>query len=510
MSLRWERFAGDTARFAVKLSLYDDPHALRGADADTSASWGAIQIWIDGVNICAHTDQGETLTAAHWYLLPILEWVVESWDPLLHEERLPLGRFTTAAEFASTPSVDFEGEGYWEREESRYEWDQRHSLRAAADGGLLPDLRIRRLRDQIEFSWARTHSAGILDVEWQAPIGHFYTDPASTAKVLHEVVSEAAKQLLTLRPESSRISTLAAAATGLRTESRTDFRTAWLAGLGATAATALERWRSVIDRVSKSASPQAVRASFHPALADDLVVSGSCQAALLFGSSSPSLTDEDAYALAMRLLDAYMPDATSDLEDLVRDQPLDESVQPWASGYDLAEDLLEGAPTLVRASAIDVEGFLTDYGVSVAEVELADQGVRAVSFAGASHRPTMLINTAWDGNQRIGVRRFTMAHELCHLLHDRAYGAQLAVASGPWAPLALEQRANAFAAMLLMPPALLRRIDSSMPFNEATRDSLAPVANRIGVTLSSLVEHLFNVGMIDDVARQRLRAPEHD
>ena len=46
-------------------------------------------------------------------------------------------------------------------------------------------------------------------------------------------------------------------------------------------------------------------------------------------------------------------------------------------------------------------------------------------------------------------RRFTLAHELCHLIHDRGYGARLAIASGPWAPADVEQRANAFAAMLL-------------------------------------------------------------
>lgn len=510
MSLRWERFAGDTGAFAVKLSLYDDPHPLRGADADTSASWGAIQIWINGVNICAHTDQGETLAAAHWYLLPVLEWIVDSWDPLLHEERLPLGRFTTAADFAASPNVDFEVEGHWEREEQRYAWDQRHSLRVAADGGLLPDLRIRRLRDQIEFSWTRTPIAGAFDVEWQAPTGHFYADPKPTAHVLHEVVSETAKHLSALRPDSPRISKLAADVEGLQTETRTEVRTAWLAGLGTTAATATRRWRAVIDGVRKGAAAEAVRASFVPVFEDGLVLRGSCQAALLFGSASPTLTDGDAYVLATRLLDAYTTDADARLDDLVRNEPLDAVLRPWAHGYDLAEDLLEDAPELLKDNAIDIEGFLRTNDVSVDDVELADQGVRAVSFAGSHHRATMLINTSWDGHRRLGVRRFTMAHELCHLLHDRTFGAQLAVASGPWAPLALEQRANAFAAMLLMPPVLLRRIDSAMPLNEATRESLAPVAAKLGVTLSSLVEHLYNLGIIDDVARARLRLTDHD
>lgn len=510
MSLRWERFAGNTSAFAVKLSLYDDPHALHGVDADTSATWGSIQLWIDGVNICAHTDQGETLTAAHWYLLPILEWFVDSWDPLLHEERLPLNQFVTAAEFAARPSIDFDDEGYWEREELRFGWAQRHSLRTAADGGLLPDLQIRRMRDQVELSWARTPIAGAADVEWQAPTGRSYADPGRMSQVLYEVVSEAVKELSVRRPGSSRIDQLAAATADLQTETRTEVRTAWLAGLGTTAATALEGWRALIARMRGTASTEALDASFAPASRDGLVITGSCQAALLFGSASPSLTDEDAHILAVRLLGAYTPVANTEFDNMVRHEPLDAAVPPWVHGYDLAEDLLEDGPGLFTDSAVDITGFLRKHGVSTADIHLADQGIRAVSFAGRQHRATMLINTSWDGNQRDPVRRFTMAHELCHLLHDRTYGAQLAVASGPWAPVALEQRANAFAAMLLMPPALLRRIDASLPFNEATRANLVPVAARLGVTLSTLVEHVYNVGIIDEVVRKRLRHPDHD
>lgn len=505
MSLQWERFAGDTSDFAVRLSLYDDPHPMRGVDADTSASWGAIQIWVGGVNVCAHTDQGESLTSAHWYVLPILEWLVERWDALLHEERLPLGRFATAAEFAGMPNTDVDVDGYWEREELRYEWHQRHSLRAAAEGGLLPDLKVRRLRDQIELSWSRSPSAGELDVEWQAPIGHRHTDPVATAEVLDEVLSQAVTRLLKLRPESQRIRTLAQAAGALRSETRADVRAAWLAGLGTTAKTALARWRDLRARVTEGADPRAVAASFQVFDGGGLVLRGSCQAALLFGSASPSLTDDDAVSLAARLLRAYHPDAHYALDQFVRDEPLDDSVRPWASGYGLAEDLLQDEPSLFREGSIDVEGFLRQTNVAVEDISISDDGVRAVSFASPSHQPTVLVNSRWEGNRHGGARRFTIAHELCHLLHDRTYGAQLAVASGPWAPLALEQRANAFAAMLLMPPDLLRGIGSSMLWAEATRETLAPIALEVGVPLTSLIDHLFNVGLINEAARERLR-----
>ena len=308
MSLRWERFAGDTSRFAIRLSLHDDPDGLRGADPDTSASWGAIEVWVGGVNLCAHTDQGEALKAAHWYLLPILEWLVDAWDPMLHEERLPLGQFVTAADFASdatAASAELDVPGYWQREERKYDWDRRHSLRASSDGGLLPDLRVRRLRDKIELSWGRTPIPGALDVEWQAPRGYYYADAAATATALHEVASEAAAQLARMKPESHRIRRLVSGFADLHLPERAEVRTAWLAGLGATAKAAVDRWRVVVRQAAELASPAALEASFGRVDGNQLVLHGSCQAALLFGSASPTLTDEDAFELANRLLDAY-------------------------------------------------------------------------------------------------------------------------------------------------------------------------------------------------------------
>ncbi len=82
----------------------------------------------------------------------------------------------------------------------------------------------------------------------------------------------------------------------------------------------------------------------------------------------------------------------------------------------------------------------------VGSIALDDPELRAVSFASAHHAPRIVLNQYHWSAHRPQTRRFTLAHELCHLLHDRSVGASLAVASGPWAPLAIEQRANAVAA----------------------------------------------------------------
>jgi len=506
MSVRWERFAGDTSQFALKLSLHDDPHPLAGADADTSSSWGSLQIWVAGVNICAHTDQGELLTAAHWYLLPLLEWIAESWDPLLHEERLPvLGKETASSLSSDHGFVAANDAEYWEIQERLYEWERRHSLRAAAEGGLFPDLRIRRFRDQVELSWSRTPLAGAADIEWQAPVGVSYIAPDTVAKVMFDVVLPASMELAARRPSSERIATLVTVVEALAAEARSEVRTAWLAGLGSSAESMLLRWKSLIKRVSPSGSLAAIRSSFQNHAENALVVQGSCQAALLFGSASPSINDADALTLATELVGAYSSEAEQHPRFTEMDESPLESAVPWVQGYELADDLLEDTFFDEIETYTDVEAFIKHLGVEVRLIGLSDNQVRAVSFAGSSHRPTMLLNTAWAGNRTVGGKRFTMAHELCHLLYDQSYGAQLAVASGPWAPLALEKRANAFAAMLLMPPRILRKIDSVQPFSSSTRTQLADVAKVLRVPLSSLTEHLYNLNFINESERDALR-----
>ena len=109
-----------------------------------------------------------------------------------------------------------------------------------------------------------------------------------------------------------------------------------------------------------------------------------------------------------------------------------------------------------------------------------------------------------DSNGHKAGRRFTLAHELCHLLFDREQGRALAVASGPWAPRAIEQRANAFAAMLLMPASLVKRTLAELEVAVATKEGVNTVAERLGASRHAVLNHLANLGFVDETDRQRL------
>lgn len=155
---------GDPNRFAVRLEFLpnlDPGFALPEEDS----SWGRLQIWAGGVNLCEHVDRGEVRKSVEWYLLPLLEWFVESWDALFHEQRPPVSNAGASAweSLAETFRPErFDKPDGWDTaaEEVNRSWASRHCLRTARAGGLFPDVVVRRWRDEVEISWGESPLAG--------------------------------------------------------------------------------------------------------------------------------------------------------------------------------------------------------------------------------------------------------------------------------------------------------------------------------------------------------------
>jgi Zn-dependent peptidase ImmA (M78 family) len=146
--------------------------------------------------------------------------------------------------------------------------------------------------------------------------------------------------------------------------------------------------------------------------------------------------------------------------------------------------------------------------VDVSKVDLSDEDVRAISVFGPTQKPHVFCNRHTRWGQSVEVERFTLAHELCHLLLDREWGGALAVASGPWAPLAIEQRANAFAAAFLMPSWLLSDALASLDRPVRDPEAIYELSGRLRVSISSLVDRLYNLGEVTPEDRLRLRVPD--
>lgn len=109
--------------------------------------------------------------------------------------------------------------------------------------------------------------------------------------------------------------------------------------------------------------------------------------------------------------------------------------------------------------------------------------------------------------------RFTLAHELAHLLLDRERGVDLALTSGDWAPQAIEQRANAFAAAFLMPTNLVRAALKEVEGQSNDYETVRGMATRLRVSVASLADRLYNLNLLsrddrDIIRGQGLSSPE--
>lgn len=107
--------------------------------------------------------------------------------------------------------------------------------------------------------------------------------------------------------------------------------------------------------------------------------------------------------------------------------------------------------------------------VALLYANLTDEGPAGLTFVDLLRGPTIVLNLAGK-NTNPAVRRFSLAHELCHLLVDFRNREPLAVLSGYLNDLALEreQRANAFAVRFLCPQKVLTKLDASHPSSAAS------------------------------------------
>ena len=489
----------------------DDPDRGEAAQPDLASSWGGFQIWVDGINLCGHREEGERVESVYWYLLPLLEWFVEHWDPLLHEERLPCGssaepsgwralRNSPVTPFAMDEATEDMRECEWQA------WWTRHAITAAREGGIFPDIVFRRLRDMIEVSWGIGEPQGTphyVSFDIRQP-GTAALHPTEVAQPLYEILTGASGYLAEVA-ESTRLSSLKGAV-GSLSRPRIQERLMWIAGLGVDARTVRRRWRGIRRQISERFSEEHRAMLLEPQGGSRLVIEGSCHAALMFGSLNPRVERDDVVALCDMAVGLTSDQANEGRWMAVsREEPVVAERAPWWQGYDLAERVhweLDG--DFLDGDYVDVDELLRRLDVRISEIELTDPDIRGVAMTGPQHGPGVAWNRRSPFNLRQPGLRFTLAHELCHILFDHAVGSRLSVASGPWAPAGVERRANAFAAMLLMPTDLVQKAVGSLNEPVATEEGVGFLAQRLRTGFDATLRHLGNLQVIDDAARQRI------
>ena len=333
MDVTWSALAGDTSKFAFELSFSRDTESHL-YDADERASWGSFAIWVEGINLMEHVEQGEVLRAAHWYVLPTIEWFIRNWDAIFHEERLPLQNAGADAASAMTRLL-IQPLGLVRRDLDEFErlrqwqtWWSRHNLADSSSGGIYPDLYLRRWGDLLEISTSSYTAEG-------TPSHFAYRNVDIVARphvsdvslAIHDVLTRAIGELQHRRPDSARIRELAEACAALENDgSRYERRLMFLSGVDPTDDQAVAAFRSLWSGVNEAlrglmsegpllTSDDSIRAAVGAA-SSGLVLETAPQLALLFGSYSPTITVDDVQVMIRSLHVAYSQARRIELPEL--------------------------------------------------------------------------------------------------------------------------------------------------------------------------------------------------
>jgi Zn-dependent peptidase ImmA (M78 family) len=495
-------------RLQFEIGFEEDPDNGVAASLEESASWGWFKITVDGVNLCQYVANSELSDRVSWYLLPMLEWFVGNWDSLLHEIKMP-SAFADAISarhgfrsFNPYKNIDDDdiglSERYSEHEEVRvFEWAERHALRTSADGGIFPDVFLRRFRNEIELSWGHSRVEGApSDLRFVAPPGQTYLDPREVASVLFDSLCTAIRSLCERHPLSARLKSLHAALRALE-QPRSVERAAWMAGLGES----VESSRIVLENLTKNIK-QTYQNLIVP-MKEPLIISRAPAAVLMFGSLSPRVSQQDVDTLLRLLEDAATKGASG--TELPKIDVLPSSARPHEQGYELATLAHETMQLPAKPLKLDIQKLLSRYGVAQREVDLSDTKIRAIAICGKDLQALVVVNRSCRHNHTEPGLRFTLAHELCHLLFDEEDGVPLAVASGPWAAATIEKRANAFAAMFLMPEEACRLLlNTHYNAGGMTTTVIAEIATAFGTGKLATLRHLSNLDLIDGTEAEDL------
>ena len=495
---------GQPDRFEIVIGWVQDADRPERRPAGHGWSMGHLELTIAGVSLTASRVGNDRQSYVGWYLGPMLDWLASNWASLLHEEDFAWPTKDAAvAAIACRRALDFWSSLNDGKSRDIYRhaqaWYLRHGLRSAAAGGLFPDLFIRRLADDIELSWSGEPPPF-------APEALVFESGAGFACLAVEDVAGPLWQALQwVKSHPPTIDD--------------SFRDAWKAlcrKIDHISHISVQEFESaaIADELLKK-----VRASFARTGKSDLLneaiqadrpyVKAFSAAIAMYGGVNPQLSSKDIDSLRDVLVSVEGGSDSPELAELFGNRGrLPVGGVPHEDGYRFAEQFLDDLTELFGDVApngfVDLDAIISQLSIGVQENRLETDSIRGVALAGEGFRPLILVNPTSVFNKSEEGKRFTRAHELCHILFDRTRARRIAHASGPWVSPGIEKRANAFAAYLLMPRGLLSQHFASAGDTEV--DEVRDLARKLHVNETALVEHLYNLDFIDEIEREGLRS----
>jgi Zn-dependent peptidase ImmA (M78 family) len=487
---------GDPRIFALEVALLPDPDGDAVAPEDSAGSWGEWRLHVLGQNLCAYEFGPEfSARGVRWYLAPLFRFLTHNWDPLFHEERLPSVRPAPAGVTARDAYLHawslFGGDVAFD---PWFAWAERHSLRRWAEGGIVPDIFVRRVGDDLEFSWGDRPQPGAEDAEFVAEAGRAHVPVSIAASALREAIAWFTSQEALARHPWHRDLVAQAGCLSMQREAPL----CWFLDATPDPGPLTAKYRLLTANYGRLVES---------AINDNWTITELSPAAVMYGALSPSIEPASAVTLIAKLHNAMdvrrRKNRPPAVDDHVEKRPAWAVQSPWDDAYELALSLLDDLDAVTQRRQINIRHILEKLDIEISCDDLGREGPRGAAIAGADFWPTIVVNSAHPSNRTKAGQRFTLAHEFCHILYDRDRARRVTHSSTPWAPSAIEQRANAFAAMFLMPPPLVQRVFQRSS-GKVTLNSVGKAARDLNVGVLSAIRHFANIGVITSVERDLL------
>lgn len=451
--------------------------------AAEQAAWAALSIWVSGVNLCEHSEDGtdQIQSGVNVPLGPFADWFVRSWAYLRFEER---PRMFAASELPHENLDQWGGalppsgldEDQWL--ETREVWWGRHFALAGAEGALLPNLAVARSHDSLVCEWSPTRVLLPGAPRWLREGGVCIVPWAAAEEAVAGFVAFVAE---------------------------------WLREEGLAEAYAWARRTDPVREVEADRELTLELFTCHTAEELSGLFGGRVGAAL---RRSLGLDEHDQdpssspVTQALRDLPPSLPTAVAAPLEWLRDHTSGAAGgRLWALRAAAADAAREAGAAVDAgyASANVVRRYLGLDGEPLLDVERVCQnlGVRCDEFDGAAEAGHMLAG-AREGLGAAAVilksdrmdadwaRRFEWARALGHILLDTFRGRAVGAASSPYCLGDRRRRSGAFAAELLLPQDAIARVTGGVLDAGARPDLFAEIMRRFGTGARTTANHLFN------------------
>jgi Zn-dependent peptidase ImmA (M78 family) len=167
----------------------------------------------------------------------------------------------------------------------------------------------------------------------------------------------------------------------------------------------------------------------------------------------------------------------------------------WRVGKELAAQLREHLGLASDKPVPSMRDLVASLGIELVAANLSDAHAAGFSLADRAHGPAIVVNMR-GANHNPWVRRFSIAHELCHVLHDELVHAETPVQLYEEAEVGHEPRANAFAAHFLAPDEGVQELLQALPAPTPLAEQAIQLMRRFGINFKAAcwrLKHAWNV-----------------